>query len=187
MEGNKPFGLYCISEGKVKVTKTNSDGKEQIVRLVKPGDVIGYRALMAAEKYSASAIALEDTKVCFIPESEFQKIITENPKVTTDLFSILSKALGDAEEKMTKLALKPVRERLAEALLLLMKTYRKADEKEFAIAISREDLASIVGTAKETVIRFLSELKDEHIVNTKGSLITILDEQKLIKISHMYD
>ncbi len=187
MEGNKPFGLYCISEGKVKVTKTNSDGKEQIVRLVKPGDVIGYRALMAAEKYSASAIALEDTKVCFIPESEFQKIITENPKVTTDLFSILSKALGDAEEKMTKLALKPVRERLAEALLLLMKTYRKADEKEFSIAISREDLASIVGTAKETVIRFLSELKDEHIVNTKGSLITILDEQKLIKISHMYD
>lgn len=187
MEGNRPLGLYCVSEGKIKVTKTNSDGKEQIVRLVKPGDVIGYRALMATEKYSASAIALEDTKVCFVPEAEFQRIITENPKVTQDLFSLLSKALGEAENKLSNLALKPVRERLAEALVLLMRTYKKAEEKEFSISISREDLASIVGTAKETVIRFLSELKDDNVVNTKGSLITIIDEQKLIKLSQMYD
>lgn len=187
MEGNRPLGLYCVSEGKIKVIKTNSEGKEQIVRLVKPGDVIGYRALMATEKYSASAIALEDTKVCFVPESEFQRIITENPKVTQDLFSLLSKALGEAENKLSKLALKPVRERLAEALLLLMRTYKQPNEKNFSISISREDLASIVGTAKETVIRFLSELKDENVVSTKGSMITIVDEQKLIKLSQMYD
>lgn len=187
MEGNRPLGLYCVSEGKIKVTKTNSEGKEQIVRLVKPGDVIGYRALMATEKYSASAIALEDTKVCFVPESEFQRIITENPKVIQDLFTLLSKALGEAENKLSKLALKPVRERLAEALLLLMRTYKANQEEEFSISISREDLASIVGTAKETVIRFLSELKDDHIVSTKGSTITIIDEQKLIKLSQMYD
>lgn len=187
MEGNRPFGIYCISEGKVKITKINSEGKEQIVRLVKPGDVLGYRALMAGEKYSASAIALEDTKVCFIPESEFVTLLAQNPKVTTDLFSLLSKALGEAEEKITKLALKPVRERLAEALLLLLRTYKKADEQQFSISISREDLASIVGTAKETVIRFLSEFKDDKIVSSKGSTITIIDEKKLVKLSQMYD
>lgn len=187
MEGNRPFGLYCISEGKVKITKTNSEGKEQIVRLVKPGDVIGYRALMAQEKYSASAIALEDTKVCFIPETEFAEIISKNPSVTADLFTLFSKALGDAEDKLSKLAMKPVRERLAEALLLLSNTYKKANETQFSISISREDLASIVGTAKETVIRFLSELKEEEIVSTKGSLITILNEQKLVQLSQMYD
>ncbi len=187
MEGNRPFGLYCISEGKVKISKVNSDGKEQIVRLVKPGDVLGYRALMASEKYSASAIALEDTKVCFIPESELTTLLSQNSKVTADLFSLLSKALGEAEEKITKLALKPVRERLAEALLLLMRTYKNTDEQLFSISISREDLASIVGTAKETVIRFLSELKEDNIVSTKGSTITIIDEKRLIKISQMYD
>jgi CRP/FNR family transcriptional regulator, polysaccharide utilization system transcription regulator len=187
MEGNRPFGLYCVSDGKIKITKTTSDGKEQIVRLVKPGDIIGYRAMMAGEKYSASAVALEDTKVCFVSEAEFNKIVTENPKVATDLFTLLSKALGEAEEKMSKMALKPVRERLAEALLLLIRTYKTPNEKEFTISISREDLASIVGTAKETVIRFLSEFKEQNIVVTKGSSITVIDEDKLIKISQMYD
>jgi CRP-like cAMP-binding protein len=186
-EGNKPFGVFCVNEGKIKISKTDSNGKEQIVRLAKPGDTLGYRALMANSKYTASAVALEDSKVCFISEQDFTQLIKNNEKVANDLLVLLSKALGEAEEKLKKLALKPVRERLAEGLLLLLKTYHDGSDKPFTISISREDLSGIVGTAKETVIRFLSEFKEEGIVDTKGSAITILRKDKLLEISQLYD
>lgn len=187
-EGGKPSGLYCINSGKIKIAKLGSDGKEQIVRLAKPGDVIGYRALMADSNYSASAVALEDAVVCFVPRSQFLELISQNVDFANGLMKLLSNALGEAEERMVQMAYKPVRERLAEALLLLQKTYQQREgEDNFTISISREDLASIVGTAKETTIRLLSDFKDEHIISTKGSSITILDPEKLYKIGHLYD
>lgn len=187
-EGGKPSGLYCINSGKIKIAKLGSDGKEQIVRLAKPGDVIGYRALMAEANYSASAVALEDAVICFIPRSQFLDLINHNADFASGLMKLLSNALGEAEERMVQMAYKPVRERLAEALLLLQKTYQQQEgEDNFTISISREDLASIVGTAKETTIRLLSEFKDENLIATKGSSITILDHEKLYKICHLYD
>ena len=187
-EGGKPTGLYCINSGKIKIAKLGSDGKEQIVRLAKPGDVIGYRALMADSNYSASAVALEDAVICFIPRSQFLELISQNVDFASGLMKLISNALGEAEERMVQMAYKPVRERLAEALLLLQKTYKQTEEEDhFTISISREDLASIVGTAKETTIRLLSEFKEEGLISTKGSSITILDQEKLYKISHLYD
>ncbi|MFD2244948.1 Crp/Fnr family transcriptional regulator [Pontibacter ruber] len=187
-EGGKPSGLYCINSGKIKITKMGSDGKDQIVRLAKPGDVIGYRALMADTNYSASAVALDEAVVCFIPKSQFLELISHNMEFSAGLMKLLSQALGEAEERMVQMAYKPVRERLAEALLLLQKTYNKEEGQDnFTISISREDLASIVGTAKETTIRLLSEFKDENIISAKGSNITILDSDKLYKICHLYD
>lgn len=187
-EGGKPSGLYCIHEGKIKIAKMGSDGKEQIVRLAKPGDVIGYRALMADTNYSASAVALEDAVICFIPRSQFMELISSNVDFASGLMKLLSNALGEAEERMVQMAYKPVRERLAEALLLLQKTYQQREgEDKFTISISREDLASIVGTAKETTIRLLSDFKDEQLIATKGSSITIIDPEKLYKICHLYD
>jgi len=187
-EGNRPFGLFCIFEGKVKVSRLGSDGKEQIIRLAKPGDTLGYRSLIQNSKYSASAIALDDTKACFIPATDFNKLIDTNAKVANDLMKLLAKALGETQERMIQMATKPVRERLAEALLLLKATYHNIDESEtFSIAISREDLASLVGTAKETVIRFLSEMKADGIVSSQGSTIFILKPEKLLHIANMYD
>ena len=185
-EGNKPFGVFCLNEGKVKVTKLGSEGKEQIVRLAKPGDTMGYRALLSDTRYSASAVAVEDTKVCFIASEDFNQLIAKNYLVAKDMMRMLSNALADAEISIAQLATKPVRERLAEALLLLRKVYGKPNE-EFTIALSRDDLASLVGTAKETAIRFLSELKDEGVVSTQGSNITILKPDSLVRISQMYD
>jgi CRP-like cAMP-binding protein len=175
-----------LNEGKVKVTKVGSEGKEQIVRLAKPGDTMGYRALLSDTRYSASAVALEDTKVCFIASEDFNQLIAKNYLVAKDMMRMLSNALADAEVSIAQLATKPVRERLAEALLLLRKVYGKPNE-EFTIALSRDDLASLVGTAKETAIRFLSELKDEGVVSTQGSNITILKPEALVRISQMYD
>lgn len=187
-EGSKPFGLHCVHSGKIKVAKMGSDGKEQIIRLAKPGDVIGYRAMLSDSQYSASAVALDDAIVCFIPKSQFLGLINENMDFSSGLLKLLSKALGEAEDRITQMAYKPVRERLAEALLLLQNTYQEqGNADKFTIAISRDDLASIVGTAKETTIRLLSELKDEKIISTKGSSITILEPEKLFAICHLYD
>ncbi|WP_051017814.1 Crp/Fnr family transcriptional regulator [Pontibacter sp. BAB1700] len=143
---------------------------------------------MADTNYSASAVALEDAVICFIPRSQFLELISQNVEFAGGLMKLISNALGEAEERMVQMAYKPVRERLAEALLLLQKTYQEREEgDQFTISISREDLASIVGTAKETTIRLLSEFKEEGLISAKGSSITILDHDKLYKISHMYD
>jgi CRP-like cAMP-binding protein len=186
-EGNHPQGLFCVFSGKIKVSRLGSDGKEQVIRLVKKGDVLGYRSLIENAKYSASAIALDQTQACFIPLNEFNKLIDTNVKVANDLMRMLARILGDTQDKLVHLAMKPVRERLAEALLLLKSTYDEHQEEHFSIAISREDLSAIVGTAKETAIRFLSEFKEEGIVATRGSEITILRPDKLLKISSLYD
>jgi CRP-like cAMP-binding protein len=186
-EGNKPHGVFCVYDGKIKVSKADSEGKEQIIRLAKSGDLLGYRSLIEGTKYSASAVALDDSKVCFIPRENFNKIIENNSRVANDLLKTLARALGEAENKMAHLAMKPVRERLAESLLLLKSTYKKPGDEKFNISISREDLAAIVGTAKETVIRCLSEFKEDNIISASGSNITIIDEAKLLKICHLYD
>jgi CRP-like cAMP-binding protein len=186
-ESQRPYGVFCVLEGKVKLTKTSGDGKEQIVRLAAEGDVLGYRAALTGERFSASAVALDDSRVCFVPLETFRHMIDKNAEIAHDLFISLSKALSNTEQQMATLALKPVRERLADALLLLKKVYGKEAPEPFSISLSRENLASLVGTAKETVIRFLSEFKEEGMVDTKGSLITILDANRLVGISQLYD
>lgn len=185
-ERSKPFGLYCLHKGKVKISKRNDQGKEQIIRLAKPGDPIGYRSLIANSPYSASATVLEESIICFIPNDYFQKLLKKNHLVESNLLLLLSNALGEAEEKMAGLALKPVKERLAETLLLLNRIYNPANEDKW-FSISREDLGSMAGTAKETAIRILSEFKDENIIKSQGSKIRIVDYQKLFKISHLSD
>lgn len=185
-EGGTPNGLFCLSSGKIVLVKKNTDGKEQIIRIANPGDPIGYRSIVAQSVYSATAVALEDAVVCFIPKDYFHSILHNNPQIEAQLIKILSVALGEAEEKMASMSLKPVRERLAEALLLLSKIYN-GDNKNSFFSISREDLGNLVGTAKETAIRLLSEFKEEKIIITQGSKIKILDAKKLLKISHIHD
>lgn len=186
-ESQKPYGVYCVLEGKIKLTKTGSEGKDHIVRLAKGGDVLGFRAALTSERFSASAVAIDDSKVCFIPLEVFKEIIEENPKVAHNLLVSLSQTLSETEEHLVTLALKPVRERLADALLLLRKVYGEGQSEPFTMNLSRENLASLVGTAKETVIRFLSEFKDEGMVDTKGSQIRVLEPKRLQAISELYD
>ena len=187
-EGVMPVGLFCMNSGKIKLHKMGTDGKEQIVRLVKPGDILGYRALMSDTPYSASASVFEDATVCMIPRDVFFSILKDNDQISDGLMKILCQTIQESETKLTQMAYKPVRERLAEALLYLVRTYRdEKSEEPFTIAITREDLASLVGTAKETVIRLLSQLKSEGIAATQGRKITILKEKELHRISNMYD
>lgn len=187
-EGSQALGFYCVYQGKIKLSKAGGDNKEQIVSLFREGDVLGYRALLAGTRYTSSAVALEDSVVCFVPRPDFLRLVQANTQFSTALMQLLARSLGQAEEKMLHLAYKPVRERLAGALLFVMQTFRQeGEELPFRIALGREDLAALVGTAKETVSRLLSELKDMGIIATRGSQITILKPSRLLEISTMYD
>jgi CRP/FNR family transcriptional regulator, polysaccharide utilization system transcription regulator len=186
-EGNYPNGLFCIREGKVKVFKIGSTGKEQIIRFAKNGDALGYRALLVRETYSASASALEDSHICFIRKDTVFELFKSNHNFSLNFLKLLSRDVEDIENKMVKLAQKPVRERLAEALLILKETYGTDKQGSINISLSREDFASIVGTATETVIRLLTEFKKEKLILTKGKKIKIINLESLVQISRLND
>ena len=186
-EGTPTSGLYCIHSGKIRVIKVGGDGKEQVVHLGKEGDILGLSALMTDAIHSTSAITLEESIVCFVPRSSFLHLLVSNSQFCTALMRLLADSLRQAEQGMLHLAYKPVRERLASALLLLLHTYQPAAKHEqFSITISREELASLAGTVKETTIRLLSEFKEDGIVASKGSQITILKPEKLSEIAALY-
>jgi CRP/FNR family transcriptional regulator len=204
-EGNKPLGLFCIQTGAVKIYKTGPDGKEQIIRFGQAGDFLGYRALIAEESYSASAEALQDTVVCFIPRNYFFQIIERQPQISRALMKNLCQELGIARERILNMAQKTVRERVAQTLLMLLDSFRdntnstaiigddtyeanvsdgilKHKELRIPVSLPREDIANIAGTSTETAIRFLTEFRDEGIISFKGKEINIHNKSALEKI-----
>ncbi len=187
-EGSQPFGVYCISSGKIKLSHLGDDGKEQITRLLKAGDIIGYRALLSGDRYGGSAIALEDTHVCFIPKDLFLSILKNDAGLSFELMKLLSDELHRAELQLTHLAQKPVRERLAETLLFIKDTYGyEEDGVTLNVRFSREELANLVGTATESTIRLLSEFKRDGTVELDGKKIKILKAKELIKTANLQD
>lgn len=183
LEGTQPMGLFCISEGKVKIFKTDDSGREQIVRLAQAGDFLGYRALLSGENYNSSATILENAKVCFIPKSSFTDLISKDQNFQNKLMQAVCHDLGVMEQKMADMANKTVRQRLATTLLMLKNSYGiDGDQKtEIDIALTREDLAKIVGTATETLIRLLSDFKKDGLIDLNGKKISILDERGIAK------
>lgn len=185
-EGKRPNGIFCLHYGKVKIYKNGYNGKEQIVRFATPGQLIGIRSLLGGVDYSASATTLEDSLICFISKQNFLHLLNKYPRISEQLMCELSQLLLEAEEKIISLAQKPVRERLAESLIILNKVYN-ADKSinNYTLTLSREDLANIVGTATETVIRLLSDFKDEKLISTQGRKIMLLDIRGLKKVGRI--
>ncbi len=187
-EGGNPVGIYFINSGKIKISHAGTEGKYQIVRLAKEGDILGYRALLSNELYNSSAIALDDTDVGFIPKDMFFNILKEHPTLSLEILKMLSIELRKAEQMITDLAQKPVRERMAEALLFLKETYGfEADNQTINVVLSREDIANLVGTATETAIRLLSEFKHDAIVAFEGKKIKLINMEKLTHIANLYN
>ncbi|QKG53951.1 Crp/Fnr family transcriptional regulator [Hymenobacter sp. BRD67] len=187
-EGNRSAGLYCVHEGKIKLAKLGGDGKEQIIRLARSGDVLGYQELVSDTSHSLSAIALSSCTVCLIPRQVFFHHLHTNLQFSNALMQLLAYTLVQTEVRMLHLAYKPVRERLAETLLLLLHTYgTEGDSAPFTMAITREDLGALMGTTKETTTRMLSDFKQEGLLTTKGSAITITAPQQLLKIATQFD
>jgi len=189
-EDNLAQGVYCLSGGVVKLVKSSEDGREQIIRFAQSGEFLGYRALIAEEPFVASAECVEDTIACFIPRDPFMQVLAQNPKVNSEMMKSLCHELGIADEKIASLAHKTVRERLAETLLLLHETFKEDDKDEkddslIHIILPREDIANIVGTATETLIRLLSEFNKENLIELQGKRIRLLDIKKLERIASM--
>ena len=186
-EGGHGFGIYCINSGKIKLSITGEEGKEQIVRMAKKGDVLGYRAVISNERYGASAVALEDSNICFIPKEQFLQALKTDGNLGFETLKLLSHQLKEAEQKLTHLAQKPVRERLAESLLFLKETYGYDGESQsISVQLSREDIANLVGTATETAIRILSEMNRDKIIDLNGKKISILNEKELARIANVH-
>ncbi len=186
-EGARPQGVYCIHKGKAKLYKVGTEGKEQIVRFATNGDLIGYRSILSDEPISASITALEDTYACYIPKSSFFEVIEENPRFSLNVLKISCHELGEAGKMIASLAQKTVRERLAEILLILRATFGEDEEGYLDIKLTREEIANMVGTATESAIRLLSELKEEGHVSTQGRRIKLEDRPALRKVAAIFE
>ncbi len=177
-EGEYPNFLYFVNRGKIKTYKMNEDGKELITGLYREGDFVGYLALLENTEYPESAVVLEDSEVYLIPKKDFLVLLFNNRDVSARFIKMLSRDLVEKEQELLNLAYNTVRKRVADALLQLRERYQSGEEN-FSMAISRDDLASMVGTAKESVIRTLSEFKSDRLISINGSKITILQPEKL--------
>jgi len=186
-EGNRISGFFCIHSGIIKVFKTGFDGKEQIIRFAKKGDIIAYRSVLSNELACTSAKVIEDCQVCFIPAEILTTFIKTNPNYAFELLKLACYELNEANSFITDIAQKTVRERLAEVLLLLVNNFGIDGQQFLNISLTREELANIVGTATESVIRLLSEFKSDKLVELNGRKIRILNTKGLEKISNVFN
>lgn len=187
-EENTPAGLFCVFSGAVKVAKSGPAGREQIVRLAHPGDVVGYRALFSDEPYRGTAVALEDSLLCFIPRDAVLPLLTRCPALALAVIRKLSHDLRMAEEWVRDMALMSARQRLAETLLMLQMTYgvRDRDGVRLSLLLSRQELAEMAGLATETAIRLLHDFRAKGILSIQGREITIREPQALLRLSGLH-
>ncbi len=184
-EGHAPSGVFLIEKGTAKLYQIGFMGKEQIIRFVKEGDLLGYRSLISGEAFNASVTALEDMEVSFIPERFFLKMLKNNPELSFDLLKVMASQLGEAANTITLLAQKTVRERLAEILLFLEDKLGLDNEGYINIALTREEMANLIGTATESAIRLISEFKSDGLITVEGRKIKIENQEKLRKLGHV--
>jgi CRP-like cAMP-binding protein len=182
-EGQSVNGVFCIKEGVCKLSKLSANGKDQIVKLVKPGELLGQRSMISDEVANLSAVALEDMEVCFIPKTEILGFFNHNNDFSMNVMKTICGDLKEADDHMVSMAQKTVKERLAETLLYLEDTFGKNEDQSLRIQLSREELAGMIGTATESCIRLLSEMNKEGIILLEGKKITILQKNKLVKLS----
>jgi CRP/FNR family transcriptional regulator, polysaccharide utilization system transcription regulator len=186
-EGNRISGFYCVNKGIIKVFKTGFDGKEQIIRFAKPGDIIAYRSVLSNEPACTTAKVIQDCQVCFIPTEILISFVKSNPAFALELVKLTCHELGEANSYITDIAQKTVRERLAEVLIQLVNDFGLDEMKYLKITLTREELANIVGTATESVIRLLSEFKSDKLVELNARKIRILNIKGLEKISNVFN
>jgi CRP-like cAMP-binding protein/CheY-like chemotaxis protein len=177
-EGFNPNYLFLLQKGKVKTFRSHEYGKELITTLLKEGDFFGYTSLLDEIPYHESAEAIEDSIVVLIPKEDFYALLNNNVGVMKKFIKLLSNDVEEKEQQLIKMAYSSVKKRVAEALVKLEKQYKINSKDKFNISISREDLANIVGTATESLIRTLSDFKHENLIEIKGSNITIIDIEK---------
>jgi CRP-like cAMP-binding protein len=185
-EGAYPAGIFFIKDGKVKKYKVDKKGREQIIYVANTGEIVGYHALLAEERYPDAASTLEDSKIVFIPKEDFLEVLNVSKVLPQRLLKTLSHEFSVFANSLALFAHRNVRERFAMQLVLMREKYKQnfTQGMEVEINMSREDLASLVGTARENIVRILKDFKEEGIVETKGRKIIIKDVKKLISVTN---
>jgi len=184
-EGKKMTGFYFINKGIVKVYKTGIDGKEQIIAFAKKGDILGYRSILSNENACSTSKIIEEGILCFLPAHILIDLVKGNHAFSFEIMKLACQELGEANSYITDIAQKTVRERLAEVLIMLKNKFGISSDNTLQISLTREELANIVGTATESVIRLLSEFKSDGLVDLVGRKIKILNIQRLTKLGNM--
>ena len=180
-EGNYPQGLFCIFQGQIKISTIGRKGKEQIVKFAGSGGVLGYRALLNDEPYNATATAICDCQVCHISRNTFLDTLESSKHLSLNTIRLLANDLKESEQKLINLSQKPVKERVAEALLLLKKHFGlEEDGKTIGVFLTRREIGDIAGITTETTIRILSELSKEKILKLENKKISILNLPRLV-------
>ena len=182
-EGENVNGIFCIKDGVCKLTKLSPNGKDHIVKLVSKGELLGQRSMISDEPVNLSAVALEDMEVCFIPKTEVMGFFDKNNQFSMNVMKTICGDLKEADSHTVNMAQKTVKERLAETLLYLHETFGKNEDDSLKIQLSRDELASMIGTATESCIRLLSDFNKLGLIKLVGKKITIIDIIKLKKIS----
>lgn len=182
-EGESVNGIYCIKDGVCKLSKLSANGKDQIVKLVKPGELLGQRSMISDEATNLSAVALEDMEVCFIPKSEILGFFNQNNQFSMNMMKSICGDLKESDDHMVSMAQKTVKQRLAETLIYLDDNFGRNEDGSLHIQLSREELAGMIGTATESCIRLLSEFNKTALIDLNGKKITIVDKNKLKRLA----
>jgi CRP-like cAMP-binding protein len=182
-EGENVNGIFCVKDGICKLTKLSPNGKDQIVKLVTKGELLGQRSMISDEPANLSAIALEDMQVCFIPKTEILGFFDKNNQFSMNVMKTICGDLKLADDHMVNMAQKSVKERLAETLIYLHETFGVNADKTLKVQLSRDELASMIGTATESCIRLLSDFNKLGMIELVGKKIVLKDINKLKKLA----
>ena len=163
-EGTHLNGVFCLRNGKCKVTKLSPNGNEQIVRFIQKGELIGHRSVISETTAHLTVTALEDMQACFIPKSIIHQNFKNNKEFSLDITKSLCTDLDNANLNIANMAQKNVKERLADSLLFFKKTFGEDNDGFLNINLSREEIANSIGTATESSIRLLSQFKKENLI-----------------------
>jgi CRP-like cAMP-binding protein len=185
-EGHMMNGLYCLRSGKCKLSKLNTNGKSQIVKFLRQGNILGQRSVLSEEPSGLTITALEDMQVCFIPKTKILEAIGENPTFSLQLMKNISHQLNEANTSISMMAQKSVKERLADILMQLYRIFGTDADGYIDVRLTREEIANTIGTATESAIRLLSSFKADGILEVKGRRIKILDMEELAHASEGY-
>ena len=181
-EGSQPHSLFYLETGKVRTYKINDAGKELTIGLYDSGDFFGYNALLEDTVYKQSAETLEECTISIIDRADFEILINNNKDVAHKFIKLLVNNITEKEDQLINLAYNSLRKRVADAIISLLRKYKKENQSEFMIHISREDLAHIAGTTTESLIRTLSDFKNEKLIEAEAGYVKVTNEKKLLQM-----
>jgi DNA-binding response OmpR family regulator/predicted DNA-binding protein (UPF0251 family) len=179
LDGDQIQHLYYLKKGRVKVYKTNHEGKEFITSVLKDGEFLNINMLIQEDQFTSSASAVEASDIVKISKNDFMNLLQSNREITLQFIKILSQNVEEKENQLLSFAYDSVRKKTAETILKLAKKLGHEQKENIKIKITRDDLANLAGTATETVIRCLSEFKSMDLIEIQGREIIIKDMDAL--------